>query len=97
MMHSFDTTDRREELVAGTHAYDKTARAQIVVEKLNPNFHHMIDEFSKLKNKSVVLNTSFNQHGYPIVMGSKDAVQVMLNSSLEYLMINDTLVTKKVN
>jgi carbamoyltransferase len=94
MMHSFDTTHRRDEFVAGIHNYDKTARAQIVCKEMNQAFYTIIDEFSKLANKSVVLNTSFNLHGFPIVMGARDALHVMVNSSLEYLFINNIMVTK---
>jgi len=96
MMHTFDTTERRSEFVAGIHNYDKTARAQVVSKDINPDFHRLIHEFSKMTNKSAILNTSFNLHGFPIVMGSCDAVDVMLNSTLDYLVINDNLVTKTV-
>ena len=97
MMHTFKTFELRDSFIAGIHPYDKTARAQIVSKELNARFHRLIREFSKIKNKSVVLNTSFNLHGYPIVMGSRDAMDVMINSGIDYLMINHTLVTKKLN
>lgn len=95
MMNTFETTERREEFEAGVHAYDKTARAQIVVRRMNPQFHALIGEFSKLTQRAIVLNTSFNLHGHPLVMGAKDAMEVLLKSSLEYLTINDTLITKQ--
>ncbi len=95
MMHTFDTTAKRTELTAGTHQYDHTARAQMVCKEINPEFHAVISAFSRLKNKSVVLNTSFNLHGYPIVTGACDAIEVMMGSTLKYLVINDQLVTKK--
>ncbi|MDP8247357.1 MAG: carbamoyltransferase C-terminal domain-containing protein [Candidatus Tritonobacter lacicola] len=95
MMITFNTTGRRDEFVAGTHNYDGTARAQIVLKEMNPRFHEIIAEFSKHTDKAVVLNTSFNLHGYPIVMGSLDAIDVMLNSAIEYLLLNDYLVTKE--
>ena len=95
MMVTFDTTDRRDEFVAGTHNYDGTARAQIVLKEMNPRFHDIIGAFSELQDKTVILNTSFNLHGFPIVMGSRDAMDVMLNSAIEYLVLNDRLVTKE--
>jgi len=96
MMHTFNTRDNREAFVAGIHPYDRTARAQIVTETGNPSFHRLIREFSKMSGKSVVLNTSFNLHGHPIVMGARDAMSVMVNSGIDYLMIENLLVTKKV-
>lgn len=95
MMHTFDTTERREELAAAVHPYDKTARAQTVSERTNPGFYALLTKYAGAVGKEVVLNTSFNLHGFPIVMGARDAVDVMLNSSLEYLVINGTLVTKR--
>jgi carbamoyltransferase len=95
MMHTFDTTERREEFAAAVHPYDKTARAQIVSEDTNPGFYALLKRYAEVLGKEVVLNTSFNVHGFPIVMGTRDAVEVMLNSSLDYLVINNTLVTKR--
>ncbi len=40
------------------------------------------------------MNTSFNLHGYPIVMGACDAIDVLLNSGLRNLIVNDTLIRK---
>lgn len=95
MMHTFDTTDLRGDLVAGTHQYDHTARAQMICPWINPAFHDVVSKFDALTGRAVVLNTSFNLHGYPIVMGACDAIDVMLKSSMKYLMINDQLITKK--
>ena len=95
MMHAFATTDNRHEFFAGVHAYDLTARAQVVTPESNAGFYEVISEFEKLTGKGVVLNTSFNLHGYPIVQTALDACDVMVKSGLEYLMIDDYLITKK--
>ncbi len=95
MMHSFQTTDRRDEFVAGIHGYDGTTRAQVVVREISPELHRIIVEFSRIRGRSVILNTSFNRHGDPIVMGARDAIEVLLGSSLKYLMLGNLLVTKR--
>lgn len=95
MMHTFDTTARRDEFLAGVHAYDETARAQVVSPSSNAGFYRYIEEFKRLKNKGVVLNTSFNLHGWPIVMGACDALEVMVQSDLTHLILEDWLVTKR--
>lgn len=94
MMHTFETTDRRADFIAGVHAYDETSRAQVVTTRSNPGLHRLISAFKARTGKGVVLNTSFNLHGYPIVMGSCDAIDVLLRSGLTHLVINDKLVTK---
>lgn len=95
MMHTFDTTARRDEFLAGVHAYDETARAQVVSPASNEGFHRYIQEFKRRRGKGVVLNTSFNLHGWPIVMGACDALEVMVNSDLTHLILEDWLVTKR--
>jgi carbamoyltransferase len=95
MMHTFDTTDRREEIVAGLHPEDGTARAQIVSRESAPGFHGVIDAFSQLTGRAAVLNTSFNLHGFPIVLGACDAVDVLLRTELENLVVDDVLITKR--
>jgi carbamoyltransferase len=94
MMHTFDTTERRREFPAAIHRYDQTTRALVLTVEQNPALHRLISEYDRLSGKSIVLNTSFNLHGFPIVMGACDAVDVMLRSSIEHLIVNDTLVTK---
>jgi carbamoyltransferase len=95
MMHTFDTTDRRDEIVAGIHPQDATARAQIVSRESAPGFHAVIEAFRAATGRGAVLNTSFNLHGYPIVLGACDAVDVLLRTSLDKLVVGDVLVTKR--
>ena len=95
MMHTFDTTDRRGEIVAGIHPHDATARAQIVSRSSAPEFHQVIEAFAELTGRGAVLNTSFNLHGFPIVLGACDAVDVLLRTSLEKLVVDDVLITKR--
>jgi carbamoyltransferase len=95
MMHTFDTTDRREEIVAGIHPQDATARAQIVSREAAPEIHGVIEAFRRLTGRGAVLNTSFNLHGFPIVLGACDAVDVLLRTSLENLVVDDVLITKR--
>jgi carbamoyltransferase len=94
MMHTFDTTARRDDLIAAAHPEDGTARAQTVSMEA-PGLHRVISEFDRRTGRAAVLNTSFNLHGFPIVMGACDAVDVLLRSSLENLIVEDMLVTKR--
>ncbi|MBX3170238.1 MAG: hypothetical protein KF760_22725 [Candidatus Eremiobacteraeota bacterium] len=94
MMHTFDSSQRREEYQAGVHAYDHTSRAQIVSSRSNAGFYQMIQYFKQLTGKGVVLNTSFNLHGLPIVMGACDAFEVLTQSDLTHLVLEDQLVTR---
>jgi|TARA_A100001015_G_scaffold105346_1_gene116865 carbamoyltransferase len=96
MMLAYDTTKIAEkEISAAVHPRDKTARAQLVTEKINPKYHLLIKHFKALTGISAVLNTSFNLHGYPLVYKPKDALYVFDKSGLDYLAINDYLISKQ--
>ena len=97
MTNSFDTTkELKENLLAATHCFDRTARPQKVIKKFNQRFYNIIKEFEKLSGVSAVLNTSFNLHGEPIVESPKDAFRTFKKSGLKYLYISDYLVKKKI-
>jgi len=95
MMLSFDTTPRRNEFIASVHPADYTARAQILEESYNPDYHRLIREFEKRTNRGVLLNTSFNLHGNPVVCDPAAALRVFENSGLRYLALGNYLVNKQ--
>lgn len=95
MMFAYEAKpDKRNDLTAGSHPRDKTVRPQIVTQTANPNYHKLISHFKTLTGRGVVLNTSFNLHGYPIVYSPQDAIDVFLRSGLEYLALNHFLLKK---
>lgn len=95
MMHSFDTTEKASEMQAAVHPYDHSARAQIVSKDVNPEVYAILSGFYKNTKRAVLLNTSFNLHGLPVVMGAKDALMVMRNSDIRHLIVNNHYFFKK--
>ncbi len=96
MVLAFDTTDlAKKELKAALHPYDYTCRPQILEEKDNPKYYKIIKEFEKLTGIGGVLNTSFNLHGEPIVCSPDDALSVFERSGLEYLVLENYLISKR--
>jgi len=73
---------------------DGTARAQIVTKKTNPRYHSLLTEVEKLTGNGVVLNTSLNRRGEPMVCSPTDALNMFYGSDLEYLVMEDILVKK---
>ncbi len=97
MMFSFKSKEPiRDSIICGLHQGDHTGRAQSVSKALNPGFYDLIKEFKKITGIPVLLNTSFNLHGYPIVSNSKEAISVMLNSEIDYLLLDHYLLSKKM-
>ena len=80
--------------MSGVHNADLTARAQILEESYNPGYYNIIREFKEMTGRAVLLNTSFNLHGYPVVNGPSDALWVLENSGLECLALGDYMITK---
>jgi carbamoyltransferase len=73
---------------------DGTARVQTVRENQNPRLHRLLREFAAITGVPVLLNTSFNVKGEPIVETPRDAVECFLATGIDYLALNDTLVAK---
>lgn len=74
---------------------DNTSRIQTVTEEINGRFFALIHEFQKITGVPVILNTSFNLAGEPIVETPEDALETFLRSKMDYLVIEDVLIVKK--
>ena len=83
----------RDKLPAITHT-DGSARIQTVTEKQNPRYYMFLKELEKLTGLPVVMNTSFNDVGEPIVQTPKDAVRCFFATGFDVLAIGDFLVEK---
>lgn len=74
---------------------DNTARSQVVKKNLNPKYWNLIYEFYQLTKVPILLNTSFNKHGLPIVHSPKEAIEHLLWGCVDSLVIGDFFVTKR--
>jgi len=96
MIITFDSRkEKRDKMIAALHPYDYTGRPQEVYEDWNPTYYKLIKYFEELTGESIILNTSFNLHGEPIVHSPEDALRVFDVSDLQYLAIEDFLISKK--
>ena len=80
---------------AVVHPVDKTARIQIVTKDSNLKFYNLLNCFKKITNIPVLLNTSFNIHGEPIVCRPEEAFVHLDNGIVDKLVINDKTYTKR--
>jgi carbamoyltransferase len=94
MMMTFDSKENFRELIAAVHNADLTCRAQLLRRDHNPEMYAIAEEFQRRTGRGVVLNTSFNLHGYPIVRTAEDALNVLRNSGLGHLQVGPYLVHK---
>ena len=86
--------DKRRIIPAVTHV-DNSARIQTVAREDNPIFYQLIAEFEKLTGLPVLLNTSFNLRGYPIVNTPRDALETFCTGGIDHLLLERFLIAKK--
>jgi carbamoyltransferase len=83
----------RDKIPAIVHV-DGTARVQTVRREHNERLHRLLKEFEKITGVPVLLNTSFNVKGEPIVETPGDAVKCFLGTGIDYLALHDILISK---
>lgn len=89
MIRAYDVIS--DDIPAVTHV-DRTARPQTVAREQNPTYYDLIAAFEEETGVPVVLNTSFNRRGEPIVRSPADALTCFQNSGLDFLVMENTLV-----
>ena len=85
---------RRSELSAITHV-DYSARIQTVHKETNPRYHALIKAFDERTGCGVVINTSFNVRGEPIVCTPNDAYRCFMRTEMDFLVVENFLLNKK--
>ena len=84
----------RSDLPAITHI-DYSARIQSVSRKTNPRYWELISQFKNLTGYGVIVNTSFNVRGEPIVCTPEDAYRCFMRTEMDYLVVGDYLLDKR--
>ncbi len=84
---------KRSDVPAITHI-DYTARIQTVNKNTNPRFWQLISAFKEITGYGIIINTSFNIRGEPIVCSPMDALRCFVNTDMDYLVLNDFLIAK---
>ena len=95
MIMSFDTTDKRDDIIGAVHQADYTARPQIINDKINEEYYNILKSYESLTSFGGMMNTSFNLHGLPIVSDVEDAMYVMNNSGLDTMQLSNYIITKE--
>jgi len=86
--------EHRASLPAITHV-NGSARVQTVSAEGNPEFHALLKEVGRTTGREMVLNTSFNVKGQPIVNTPREAVETFLGTGIDCLFLGDNLVTRR--
>ena len=97
--HTFPLKEKlyhvRSDMPAITHI-DFSARIQTVHKETNPVYHRLVQEFKSLTGYGVIVNTSFNVRGEPIICTPEDAYRCFMRTEMDFLVVGNFLFDKKL-
>lgn len=97
MLYNYTTRPNVRDIIPAVNHIDNTCRVQSVNQELYPELFTLLTEYNKLTNIAVLLNTSFNDNGEPIIESPEHAIKCFNNIDLDYLVIGNFLVRKQSN
>lgn len=94
MITAFNVTEAKRDAIPAVVHVDGSLRPQTVNKDINPRYHALIKAFGDITGEYILLNTSFNVMGEPIVCSPSEAIRCFFNSGLDYLVLGDYLIGK---
>ncbi|MCF0055040.1 carbamoyltransferase C-terminal domain-containing protein [Dyadobacter sp. CY356] len=94
MLFVFPVKDEKADLIPAVRHTDGTARVQTINKDQHPLYYDLISEFKALTGVPVLVNTSFNTRGEPIVCSPRDAIECFWTSPFDALIINSFILQK---
>jgi carbamoyltransferase len=95
MTFTFDVNEAWKHRIPEVVHEDGTARVQVVSQDTNPRYYYLIEALEARTGNAVVLNTSLNRRGEPMVCSPTDALNMFYGSDLQYLIMENILVRKE--
>jgi carbamoyltransferase len=95
MLFVYNVKEEKADLIPAVRHVDGTARIQTVNRSQHPAYYDLLQEFNKLTGVPVLVNTSFNTRGEPIVCSPRDAIECFWTSPFDALVINSFLLEKE--
>lgn len=94
MVSSFQVNDNYSKEIPAVVHEDNTARPQYVEKEVNPLYWDLLNEFKKLSGFGVLLNTSFNIKGEPIVCNPREAIKCFYDTGIDVLVMGSFIILK---
>lgn len=95
MTITFDVKEKWRDMFPAVVYKDGTTRAHVVRKAVNPRFHALLEAMERHTGHGIVLNTSLNRPGEAMICSPEDALAMFFGSDLDYLIMQDVLVTKR--
>lgn len=96
MVTSFDVRKEKQGRIPAVVHVDGTARPQMVRREVNPRYYDLIKAFGELTGEYVILNTSLNVRGEPIVCSPREAIRCFFDNGIDVLVLDRFLIKKPV-
>ncbi len=97
MLFVYPFKEKARHLVPSVVHVDGSGRLQTTSEEENYLYYHVIKEFEKLSGIPILVNTSFNIRGEPIVLAPENAYKCMMGTGIDYLVMEDFLIKREDN
>ena len=94
MLVASKVIEEKKDVIPAVVHVDNTCRVQTVSEESNKKFYKLLNEFNIVSGVPVLLNTSFNVKGQPIVNTPNEAIDTFLNTKIDVLSIGDCIIKK---
>ncbi len=94
MILAFKIQKKYKKIFPSAVHVDGTARPQIVRKRTNKKFYKLIQEFEKITGHAIIINTSFNIQGEPIVNKPSEAIRCFSGTGIDFLALGDFLISK---
>jgi len=94
MITSFDVKPEKQDKIPAVVHVDGTSRPQTVRREVNPRYYDLIKAFGDITGENVILNTSFNVKGEPIICNPREAIKCFFDTGLDVLVLGDFLLKK---
>ena len=95
MLLAADVHEAKQDQVPGITHVDGTARVQTVTEAQNARYYRLIDAFEQQTGVPILINTSFNVRGEPIVCTPQHAYDCFMRTEMDYLVLGNYVISKK--
>jgi len=95
MITSFEVKPEKQEKIPAVVHVDGTSRPQTVRRETNPRYYDLIKSFGELTGENVILNTSFNVKGEPIICHPREAIKCFFDTGLDVLVLGDFILKKQ--
>ena len=94
MITSFDVKPEKQDKIPAVVHVDGTSRPQTVRREVNQRYYDVIKNFGAITGENVILNTSFNVKGEPIICHPREAIKCFFDTGLDVLVLGDFILKK---